>query len=209
MLNKEKQLEILHDHCKETFSYIRDREKQRDHLFLVVIGLLGVVLFLVQYPSLLELIFGEMKAGPVSLNIKVAPFYVPLTVTWIFLFVFVLRYCQFCINIERQYDYLHGLEDQISNYFPDNNFYNRESKSYLKGYPLFSNLVWYFYIIVFPLIMISAIILTITFELGIRDIPIYHLILDILLAISIVLCFWTYKLFPFVKNKIKKHTDEK
>ncbi len=35
----EKHLEVLHDHYKETFSQIREREKLRDQLLLALIGL--------------------------------------------------------------------------------------------------------------------------------------------------------------------------
>jgi hypothetical protein len=40
-------LQLLHDHYKETFALIRDRERQRDRLFLVIIGLYGALAFAV------------------------------------------------------------------------------------------------------------------------------------------------------------------
>mgnify|MGYP006894386006 CR=1 len=36
-------VEIIYKHYEDTFSIIREREKQRDFLFLVVIGFLGLL----------------------------------------------------------------------------------------------------------------------------------------------------------------------
>ena len=36
-------LDVLHDHHKDSFSHVREREKQRDRLFLVLIGLLALL----------------------------------------------------------------------------------------------------------------------------------------------------------------------
>ena len=47
-------VDILHDHYKESFSHIRDREKQRDRLFLFLIGVLGLLFLEVQYPANLQ-----------------------------------------------------------------------------------------------------------------------------------------------------------
>lgn len=53
-------LEILHDHYKETFALVRDRERSRDRLFLVVIGLCGLLALQIAYP--VEF-FGHVSVG--------------------------------------------------------------------------------------------------------------------------------------------------
>ncbi len=49
----EQHLDVLHNHYTESFAYIREWEKQRDRLFLVLIGLFALLFFEVQYPFLL------------------------------------------------------------------------------------------------------------------------------------------------------------
>ena len=43
-------LEVLHDHYKESFSYIRERERERDRLFLILIALFALLALEIQYP---------------------------------------------------------------------------------------------------------------------------------------------------------------
>ena len=47
----EKQLDILHDHYKETFARMREVEAKRDRLFLGVIGLFALLSLEIGYPA--------------------------------------------------------------------------------------------------------------------------------------------------------------
>lgn len=117
--SNDKKLEILHDHYKESFSYIRDREKQRDKLFSIIIALIGVVFLEVQYSAIFGSTIKTIKLNFFEMDLGLMPVAIFLSITWTYLFVIVLKYCQLSILVERQYDYLHKLEDRISNFFGD------------------------------------------------------------------------------------------
>lgn len=197
-------LEILHDHYKESFLHIREREKQRDRLFPLVIALIGVLFLEIQYSDVFSNILGNVKFEFIELNISIMPISVFLSVTWTYLFVVILKYCQSAIFVERQYDYLHCLEDKISKLFGDQNIYCREGKAYLNKYPLFSDLVWIFYILLFPAIVILSVGLIIYLEGYKIEAPLYHLIYDSILTIGIIMSFALYRFYPLMKNILLK-----
>src|SRR3989344_53570 len=178
-------LEVLHDHYKESFWHIREREKQRDRLFMFLIALIGVLFLEIQYSDIFSVVLGNVKFKFIELDISMMPISIFLSVTWTYLFVLVLKYCQSAIFVERQYDYLHSLENQISNFFEDQSIYCREGKGYLNKYPLFSNLVWIFYTLLFPIIIILSTGLILYLEKYKTEQPLYHLIYDSILTIGI------------------------
>ena len=175
LIDDNTKLEVLHDHYKESFLHIREREKQRNRLFLFVIALIGVLFLEIQYSDVFSNILGNIKLEFVELNISIMPISIFLSVTWTYLFVIVLKYCQSSILIERQYEYLYHLEDKISQLFSDQSVYCREGRAYLDKYPLFSDLVWIFYILLFPIIVILSVGLTIYLEGYKIETPLYCL----------------------------------
>lgn len=195
-----RKLEILHDHYKESFSYIREREKQRDRLFILVIAFIGILFLEIQYSDIFSNILGNIKLEFIELNVSIMPISVFLSVTWTYLFITILKYCQTSILIERQYDYLHRLEKKISGFFGNQTIYCRESKAYLDKYPLFSNLVWIFYVVLFPIIIILSVGLVIYLEWYKIEAPYYHLIYDALIALGIIASFVLYRILPLVKK---------
>jgi hypothetical protein len=164
-------LNILHDHYKESFSYICDREKQRDCLFLFIIALIGILFLEIQYAEIFPNIFKSINLESFNLNLSTIPIFVFLSITWTYLFVLILKYCQIAIGIEKQYEYLHILEKKISNIFNDKEIYSREGRAYLKNYPIFSRCVVTVY---------------------------YHLIYDSLLVLGVALSFILYRIWSFV-----------
>ncbi len=194
-------LNILHDHYKESFLYIRDREKQRDRLFLFIIALIGILFLEIQYAEIFPNIFKNINLESLNLNLSTIPIFVFLSITWTYLFVLILKYCQIAIGIEKQYEYLHILEKKISNVFNDKEIYSRESRAYLKKYPIFSEFAWIFYVLTFPIIVILSTALLLYFEWNMKDTVYYHLGYDSLLALGVALSFILYRIWPFVITK--------
>jgi hypothetical protein len=102
-------LALLHDHYKETFSYIRDRERQRDRLFLVVIGLFGLLTTAILFSAGFSIALKEVGIAGSKADLSSLPAGAILGATWVFTLAMTLRYCQVCIVVERQYPYLHTL----------------------------------------------------------------------------------------------------
>lgn len=197
-------LEVLHDHYKESFSYIRKWEEKRDRLFIFVVAIIGVLFLEIQYSDRFSSILGNIKLELVELNISVMPISVFLSVTWTYLFMIVLKYCQYSILIERQYNYLHHLESRISKSFGSRDIYCRESRAYLNKYPLFSELVWIYYSFLFPAIVILSVWLAIYFEWSKIWGPLYHLIYDSSLSMAVIMCLVFYRFYPLGKKIVLK-----
>src|SRR5829696_4454436 len=132
------QREILHDHYKETFQYIRQRETLRDRLFLVLIGLYAILAVQIQYPRKFDGTVETINLLGIEVDVNSLPLAALLTATWVFVLAVVLRYCQTTITVERQYDYLHKLEDELSPEF-GGDLYRREGRKYDDQYPAFSS----------------------------------------------------------------------
>lgn len=87
------------------------------------------------------------------------------TLLWFLLFGLSSKYYQIVLQIERQYDYIHHLEEIINNKYVGTRAFTREGKSYLGEYPLFSNWIWILYSLAFPLIILLCITIRIHGEL--------------------------------------------
>lgn len=197
-------LNILHDHYKESFSLIREMEKRRDRFFILIIAITGGLLFGVQYSESIPSMIKFISIGFVNFDLSLTPYFVLISVGWLYLFVTILKYCQLVINIERKYKYIHLLEDKVSTIFKDSSVYCREGRGYLDNYPFFSDVVWIFYILLFPLIIIISLTFVLFFEWKADSIPPYHFVFDGILAFGIILLFLTQRFSPLIKRLFKK-----
>lgn len=148
----------LCSHYKDTFDIHRASIKQRDTLFYGLLVILAV--FTLQLSST-EIVVGVVndyvnKATGIKIG-KSADFI--STLLWLLLLGFTTRYYQVVIEIERQYGYLHVLEEKLNSYYPETKVFTREGKSYLSKYPLFSNWVWFLYTVFFPSLIIFSVIM--------------------------------------------------
>ncbi len=86
------------------------------------------------------------------------------SIIWFVLLSLVIRYFQTVILIERQFDYLHRLEEELNKIFEGVAF-TREGKSYLKDYPLFSKWTHLLYTTLFPTLLILVVVVKIGYEI--------------------------------------------
>lgn len=92
------------------------------------------------------------------------------TMLWLLLFGISSRYYQLVIQIERQYDYIHHIEELLNKKYAGSRAFTREGKSYIDKYPLFSKWVYLLYTVAFPMIILLSIALRIQGELARFDI---------------------------------------
>lgn len=152
MVNSETKINIIHEHYKETFSVISETIKRRDRLMIFVVVILGFFAFQSVSPILSNQIVTELLSFKFGLNLKV-DLSIIRNVIWSFLLIFSIRYFQVAVFIERQYTYIHQLEDKLNKEMGDE-LITREGKSYLHEYPWFSNWIYYLYTLVFPLLLL-------------------------------------------------------
>jgi len=192
-VSDEIRLEVLHDHYKDSFNLIREREKQRDRLFLIIITLIGLLYFELAYPEMVKHIIRQAEAGGVTVDLSAVPISIFLSVTWTILFALALRYCQSSILIERQYDYLHTVENQLAKIAGNDSMFQREGKSYLDQYPVFSNWAWIFYTMLFPAIILLVVIMALLLETEKINGPQYMFVYDSVIASGLTLTFILYR----------------
>lgn len=158
----------LCSHYKDTYEIHLSSIKQRDTLFYALLVILA--LFSVQVTST-DLVNSALS-GYVNKQLDITidkNSNLFGTLLWLLLFGFSSRYYQTVIQIERQYDYIHHLEEIIGSRFTGTRAFTREGKSYLGEYPLFSNWIWLLYTLAFPLIILLCIIIRIQGELEIYE----------------------------------------
>jgi hypothetical protein len=154
----------LCSHYKDTYEIHLSNIKQRDTLFYALLVILA--LFSLQVTST-DLVNGALS-GYVNKQLDIgidknSNLFGALL--WFLLFGFSLRYYQTNIQIERQYKYIHHLEEIISDRYSGTRAFTREGKSYLDDYPLFSNWTHFLYTLALPLIILALIIIRINGEL--------------------------------------------
>lgn len=156
-------LSLLHDHYKETFAHIQDYLKLRNRLFAYILVVVTLMLFQMYSPSGSERAISELLTEKLKLKTPIDISFLA-SIIWFALLSLVVRYYQTVVHIERQYDYIHKLEDQISPEYNGKAF-TREGRSYLKEYPLFSSWTWTLYTIVFPSLLSIVVIIKIIGEI--------------------------------------------
>jgi hypothetical protein len=189
-------LSITHDHYRETFSLIREREKDRDRSFLWLIGLFALIVLEVYYPASV----GGTLGGFHFLGTDIDPSHLPLPMlldaSWVLVLAVTLNYCRAAINIDRQYPYLHRLEDKLSEQIADPDVFRREGRVYLDRYPLILNWSWFAYVVVFPLIVGLVSVLLVVRETSGLNYSIPHKAFDTAVAAMVVVSFAVYRVVP-------------
>jgi hypothetical protein len=200
----DKQLEILHDHYKETFARLREVEVLRDRLFLWMIGLFALLSVEIGYPVAIGASLGKLSIAGGELNLQALPLPALLNATWAMTLAISLRYCQTSVLVNRQYPYLHALEAAISPAVGGGDLYRRESTVYLRAYPMLLNVAWIAYGLLFPLIVMGATAILATWE-GLRlPYPLPHILFDVVLAVTLIIFFFVYRVQPDLDKRWHK-----
>ena len=190
-------LNILHDHYKESFALIREREKQRNSLFIKLIVILGILFLEVQYPNNIQELFQSIDFSQTKISLNSLPIYIVTSVTWTIFLITTLRHCQESITVEREYKYLHKLEGVISHLLGNSPIYNRESQAYLVDYPAFSNWIYQFHTYIFPIIIFILLSYLIYIEFNTNHVVVW--VYDFLMALGVFLSLFLYRGLPIVR----------
>lgn len=208
----DKRLEVLHDHYKETFARQREMEAVRDRLFLWVIGLFALLSLEIGYPAAIGASLGKIGVAGAEINLQALPLPALLNATWVLTLAIALRYCRAAIHIDRQYDYIHMLERNISPILRDSqrkagetvppplldeDIYQREGTVYLRGYPLLLNVAWIAYVIIFPIILLVATSSLVAWEWRRLPYPILNRAFDTGIAVALIAFLLLYRVLPY------------
>jgi hypothetical protein len=105
----------LCSHYKDTFDIHQATIKQRDTLFYSLLVILAVFTLQLSSTDMVSGIVSDYinKATGITLG-RSADFI--STLLWLLLLGFTTRYYQVVLEIERQYSYLHALEEKLNSY---------------------------------------------------------------------------------------------
>ena len=195
---EEFKMQLLHDHYKDTFFYIQEYLKLRDRLFLFILIVVTFMLFQLYSP----VSAGEAVSHFITKKLELKS---PIDITfigsiiWFGLLSLVIRYFQTVVHIERQYKYIHQIEEQLSTHY-ENKAFTREGKSYIEDYPLFSSWAGILYTIVFPALLIVLVIAKIVGEICQTGSISLLLSVNVTIALFIVLSTLFYLLLVHFKK---------
>jgi len=205
----DKQLEILHDHYKETFARIQQLESSRDRLLVYVIGLFALLGIEIIYPTVIGGILGKFTFAGGELDLRALPLPVLLNASWILSAAISLKYCQTTISVSRQYPYLHKLEETISAQLGGGIIYHREGKIYFTEYPFLLDVAWLVYGVLFPFLVIISAFYLAREEANVLLYPELHKLLDLIFALAIIFFFFSYRIQPSIWHKVQRWRSSK
>lgn len=197
-MNEDKKIELLCDHYKDTFTHIKDAIKQRDRLFTIVLFLVTIFLFQLYSPKDFGDSVSSLISAQLSVQSKIDLAFIS-TLLWFILLVISIKYYQTVVFIERQYDYIHSLEELISNYF-DKKAFTREGISYLSNYPKFSNWTFFLYTIFYPVCLVFVITIKIINEFSLAQSFSLLQIINAILYLSILISSVLYLFLVHLKK---------
>lgn len=203
---------ILSELYRDSFDRIRERERQRDRLFLIVVALLGLLGVELQYSRLFLGLAPELHIVGVKFTLSQIPLPVLLSTTWTFLAILVLRYYQVTLDVEKKFDNLHEQEMALSTCLGLNWVFDRERAGYLtdKG-KAFRWLAWRFYTVGFPALVVVVVVCTLFNEIIHGAIPHAHILYDVVLGAATVLFVALYVSAAWPKKRPKRsnaHSQE-
>ena len=191
-----KLIEVLSHHYSETFELLHKVVARRDRLFLYILLVILILLLYMSSPSVVSdwvnTFFNNQVSGnptaPMQPLIDVSVIGVVLLLG---LLSFSHTYFQTVLHIERQYDYVYQLEQQLSQHF-DGKAFIREGDHYKKYRYRFSRWTRIIFWRLFPALFFLFIVYWLIFLFTQSQAPLIFILVDSLIAVSILISLWFY-----------------
>lgn len=207
-LDPKDEVGLLHDHYRDTFGHIREREQRRDRLFVILLFMFVLLVFQTIYPATVGDSVGNFSLAGLEIRPQDLPLPALLDVTWVLTLLTGLKYCQTTLAVDRQYPYLHRLEEEIGKQLRDPALFSREGKSYLVDYPIVLNWAWFCYVIIFPLTILAGTILLLVVIWADLDYSRWHKLFATAMALGLLLSFAFYQVIPQVGRAVKRRQKQ-
>jgi hypothetical protein len=191
-------LQVLNDHYKDTFSQTREYIKIRDKLLVFILLTVALTLLQIYSPKEFSDALSKFVAKKIESNSFSDLSFVG-TIVWFLLLGLSLRYFQTVLLIEKQYEYLHELEEYIRKNFIISVF-AREGRHYLKDYPLLSDFAHIIYTRIFPMLLILIGFVKIYQELASFKERAFITFIDFIIFITLLALILLY-MFPNYSRK--------
>jgi len=184
-------LELLSNHYNETFGLQKSNADKRDRLFVYILVLMSIIFLYILAPNLIgDWIdtFIKSQIGPktgsgasIGINISFIG-----AVLWFGLLSLTHTYFQTVLHVQRQYDYIYSLEEELSKHFNDKAFI-REGKHYEKYNLKFSSWTKIIFWNLFPVMLVAFVFYWLFSLYTQSNTPSGYLIIDSLIALTILI----------------------
>jgi len=205
-LSEDTKLSVLSEHYNNTVADFKKLGKSREWNFIAMLALLGIMAFQYVSPNQSESILTQFVQKQLSIDISISINIIG-SLVWFALLYVSIRYFQSVINIEKQYNYTHQLEAELSKSFEGKAF-TREGKAYLNNYAIFSDWVHIVYWYIFPILFILSITAKLVGEYSAVDLSKLSIALNTVIYISVVISTILY-VYSLYKTKKNNETDLK
>jgi ABC-type multidrug transport system fused ATPase/permease subunit len=197
MPSDDTKFQVLNDHYKDSLNYVQLYINRREWFFAAVIVVVIVMLFQISAPKSASQVISQAINKQFGIQDAVDISFVG-SVTWFLLLGFTVKYLQAVVTVEKQYKYIHQIEEMLSHQYRDRAF-TREGKFYLSKYPRFSDWMDILYRRVFPSILVGVALWKIRGEWvnGMSMATIFDSVILALLLVSVVLYM---ELVPIVRT---------
>ena len=146
---------LLHEHYRDTCGVMQQQRRARDRYFYLVILVLVIALYDVATPEGFATTIADVLKTRFGLSKSPDLAYIR-TLLWFLMLGLTVRYGQAALGVERQYRYIHELENTLSEHVKGG--FRREGDAYLSQYPLFLSWAHYLYTLVFPLLLSAVVV---------------------------------------------------
>ena len=195
--------ELLASHYSETFQVLKEVIGKRDRFFLYMLIVISLILVYMSAPTRvggwINLFLGT-QAGADSKNIgAVIDVNFIGAILWLGLVSITHTYFQTVLHVERQWNYLYQLEEQLS--LPYNGLaFTREGRFYKDNRRLFSEWTKFIFWILCPLLLSFFIFFWFLFLFKVSGAPVGYLVIDSLLSGSVIISMILYLLAVYKKK---------
>jgi hypothetical protein len=199
-----KLVEVLSKHYSETFDQLKEVVARRDRLFLYILLVIFILLLYMSSPTVMsDWVNSFFSSQVVGKNGTTMAPLVDVSVIGVVLLLGLLSfshtYFQTVLHVERQYDYVYKLEEQLSAFF-NNQAFIREGKHYINYKHKFSRwtkaIFWY----LFPALYVVFIGGWLWFLFTRSQASLFYQFVDTLITVSILISLGYY-LLAIIKKK--------
>lgn len=189
--------ELYYDHYKETCELQRNNEQKRNKYFIYFTISIIILLLTTKYENNIYTYFKDMLQVKYGINITIESNIMELFI-WLITIYLNLLYYQINATIEKNYKYIHNIEKNLK--FNSKCKISRESDNYLKIYPLFQDIAYYFYKYIYPIIVIIICTFKIFYNV-LFNFNLMMFIIKLIFYIMILLINISYIKFNYIINK--------
>lgn len=200
MVSEDTKFVTLYEHYVDSFTNVKESIKLRDKLMFFILFLLALIIVYTFWPNNIVNTVTEVAMQKYGATVHMSASFLG-SVIWFGLLSVLIRYTQTIVYIERQYSYIHKLEDDLQEKYESKVIFSREGKSYLENYPAFSNWVCFLYTMIFPVIVILIVSAIIISEWVLKsELALLPLLLNTSIAICILISTILYIVFMYKQN---------